>query len=458
MNSQGKPILSFWQIWNMSFGFLGIQYGFGLQQANLSPIFSYLGAEESKLAVLWLAGPITGLLIQPLIGAFSDSIWTKFGRRKPFFLIGALTGSVAVLLMPYSPYLWMAVGLFWILDASMNTAMEPYRALIGDKLNDEQRTLGFSMQTFMIAGGQILAGLMPTFLLYLGISSATDGHHIPDIVKYSFVIGVAAMLITVIWTVMTTDEYPPENLAEIKNRSAGEIAVHAFTDIFTAVKDMPKALRRIWWVKLFTWYGMPIMWQYLAASIARHCYNAPTTESPGYAEGAAKVGWAYTAMNISTVMMSFLIPAIVRRIGTRMTYAVFLALGGFGFVSMQLTDKIEFVLAAMVLVGIGWSAIITIPFVMTIRVVSPERIGVYMGLLNAFICLPQIIEMLTLGRFYDSLLKGDPRNALALAGICLILGAAACLFISKDVENDGEKAELDEFLAAETKGEALADA
>lgn len=456
MDRLKKPNLSFWQIWNMSFGFLGIQYGFGLQQANLSPIFSYLGAEESKLAVLWLAGPITGLLIQPLIGAFSDGIWTRFGRRKPFFLIGALTGSVAVLLMPYSPALWIAVGLFWILDASMNTAMEPYRALIGDKLNDEQRTLGFSMQTFMIAGGQILAGLMPTILLAIGISSATDGHHIPDIVKYSFVIGVAAMLITVIWTVATTDEYPPENLAEIKTRSAGEIAKHAFADIFSALKDMPQALRRIWWVKLFTWYGMPMMWQYLAVSIARHCYNAPTPESPGYAEGTAKVGWAFTVMNVSTVVMSFLIPAIVRKIGTRKTYAVFLMLGGLGFVSMLLTDKIEFVLAAMVLVGIGWSAIITIPFIMTIRVVSPERIGVYMGILNAFICLPQIFEMLTIGRYYDSLLAGDPRNAIALAGICLGLGALACFFIPKDVESSD--ADPDDFLSAETKGASIAGA
>lgn len=456
MDRMKKPNLSFWQIWNMSFGFLGIQYGFGLQQANLSPIFSYLGAEESKLAVLWLAGPVTGLLIQPLIGAFSDSIWTRFGRRKPFFLIGALTGSVAVLLMPYSPALWIAVGLFWILDASMNTAMEPYRALIGDKLNDEQRTLGFSMQTFMIAGGQILAGLMPTILLFIGISSATDGHQIPDIVKYSFVIGVAAMLITVIWTVSTTEEYPPENIEEIKSRSKGDIARHAFTDIIDAVVEMPRALRRIWWVKLFTWYGMPMMWQYLAVSIARHCYNAPTPESPGYSEGTAKVGWAYTVMNISTVIMSFLIPAIVRRLGTRKTYALFLILGGLGFLSMQLNEKIELVLAAMVLVGIGWSAIITIPFIMAIRVVSPERIGVYMGLLNAFICLPQIFEMVTIGRYYDSLLSGDPRNAIALAGICLILGALACFLIPKEVESSDD--DPDEFLEAETKGASIADA
>ncbi len=435
MNTQPKPMLTFWQIWNMSFGFLGIQYGFGLQQANLSPIFRYLGAEESKMAILWLAGPITGLVIQPLIGAISDGTWTGFGRRKPFFVIGALTGSVAVMLMPYSPFLWMAVGLFWILDASMNTAMEPYRALIGDKLNSKQRTLGFSVQSFMIAGGQVLSGMMPTALLYLGISSESGDHKIPDIVKYSFVIGVAAMLITVAWTASTTKEYPPENIEEFRREQAAKGGIfHAFTEIWDAVKEMPKGLKQIWWVKFFTWYGMPLMWQYLALSIARHCYDAPTPESPNFAEGSAKGGVALTVMNITTVVMAFLIPAIVRRIGTRMTYAIFLACGGLGFISMLFTNNLNFVLAGMVGVGIGWSAIITIPFIMTTSIVPPSRTGVYMGLLNAFICIPQIIEMLTVGFYYDRLLGGDARNAIVLAGICLIFGAVACLFISREVE------------------------
>ncbi len=439
MNTQKKPMLSFWQIWNMSFGFLGIQYGFGLQQANLSPIFRYLEADESKLPILWLAGPVTGLLIQPLIGAISDGTWTRFGRRKPFFVVGALVGSIAVLFMPYSPVLWVAVGLFWILDASMNTAMEPYRALVGDKLNDKQRTLGFSVQTFMIAFGQILAGLMPLVLLYFGLSSATDGKTIPDIVKYSFVIGVAAMLITMAWTAWTTTEYPPDNLEEFRQEHAKKGGIFnrillAFKEIYDAVLEMPKGLRQIWWVKFFTWYGMPLMWQYLALSIARHCYNAPTPDSPGFAEGSAQVGLAFTAMNITTVAMAFLIPTVVRQIGTRMTYAVFLVIGGLGFISMLFTNDINFVLAGMVGVGVGWSAIITIPFIMTTSIVPAHRTGVYMGILNAFICIPQIIEMLTVGFYYDTLLGGDARNALVLAGICLILGAVACLFISKDVE------------------------
>jgi maltose/moltooligosaccharide transporter len=440
MNTQRKPMLSFWQIWNMSFGFLGIQYGFGLQQANLSPIFRYLGADESKLAILWLAGPVTGLLIQPIIGAISDGTWTRFGRRKPFFLIGALTGSVAVLLMPYSSVLWMAVGLFWILDASMNTAMEPYRAMVGDKLNDSQRTLGFSVQTFMIAGGQIAAGFMPLLLLAWGVSADTQGGtHIPNIVKYSFVIGVAAMLISMAWTNFTTDEYPPDNLEEFRAEQAakggffGKIA-HAFKDIIDAVVEMPKGLRRIWWVKLFTWYGLPFMWQYLSLSIARHSFNAPSPDSPNFAEGSSYGGIAFIVMNVTTVVMAFLIPSIVKAIGTRMAYAILLVCGGIGFISMLLFTNINAVLACMVGVGIAWSAIITIPFIMTTSIVSPKRIGVYMGLLNAFICIPQIMNNLTAGLYYDTLLKGDPRNALVLCGICFILAAVACMFITKDVE------------------------
>ncbi|NOT46804.1 MAG: MFS transporter [Acidobacteria bacterium] len=440
MNTQPKPMLSFWQIWNMSFGFLGIQYGFGLQQANLSPIFRYLDADESKLPVLWLAGPITGLLIQPIIGAISDGTWTRFGRRKPFFLVGALTGSVAVLLMPYSSVLWMAVGLFWILDASMNTAMEPYRAMVGDKLNSKQRTIGFSVQTFMIAGGQIAAGVMPLLLLYSGVSGDTQGgKHIPDIVKYSFVIGVVAMLVSMAWTNFTTDEYPPDNLEEFRAEQAakggffGRIG-HAFKDIWEAVIDMPQGLRRIWWVKLFTWYGLPFMWQYLSLSIARHSFNAPSPDSPNFAEGSSWGGPAFVVMNFTTVVMAFLIPAIVKAIGTRMTYGVLLAFGGIGFISMLLFTNIYAVLACMVGVGIAWSGIITIPFIMTTSIVSPKRIGVYMGLLNAFICIPQIMNNLTAGFYYNTLLQGDPRNALVLCGICFILAAVACLFITKDVE------------------------
>ncbi|MBT0587369.1 MFS transporter [Alteromonas oceanisediminis] len=419
-----KPSLSFWQIWNMSFGFLGIQYGFGLQQANLSPIFRYHGAEEAGLPILWLAGPVTGLLIQPLIGAMSDGTWTRFGRRKPYFLFGALIASIAVMFMPYVPYLWMAVGLFWILDAGMNTAMEPYRALVGDKLNNEQRTLGYAVQTFMLAGGQMLAGLMPLIMLAVGVSAATDGNTIPDIVKYSFVIGVVAIIVSMSWTLYTTKEDPPDNIEAFKKEREGKnLFFSALVDIGGAVKNMPDEIRRLWWVKFFSWYGMPLMWQYLALSIARHSFNAPTPDSPGFAEGTANVGLAFTVMNVTTVVMSFLVPSITRKIGKKNTYALFLLVGGIGFISMLANDSLAWVLAAMCLVGIGWAGIITMPFIIAADVVDRKQMGVYMGLLNAFICLPQIISMVTIGFYYDSILMGDPRNALVLCGICLVIAA-----------------------------------
>jgi len=437
MNKTRKPSLSLFQIWNMSFGFLGIQYGFGLQQANLSPIFRYHGASESELPILWLAGPITGLLIQPLVGAYSDRTWTRWGRRKPFFLFGALLGSLAVMMMPYVPYLWMVVGLFWILDASMNTAMEPYRALIGDKLNESQHRVGFSMQAFMVAGGQILAGLMPLILLGFGVSAETDGTSIPQIVKISFVIGVIAMLITMTWTALTTQEYPPEDLEAFEREHAGKNALtETVREIWTAVSEMPLVLRRIWWVKLFTWFGLPLMWQYLGLSIARHCFNAPTPQSPGFAEGTANAGLALTVMNITTVVMSLMMPAIVHRMGARATYAVCLSSAGAGFVGMLLADTVPEVLTCMVFVGIGWASIITVPFIMTAAAVPSSRNGVYMGLLNAFICLPQILCMLSIGFVYDSLLAGDPRNALVLCGICMWLGAIATLRIPQQPNTD----------------------
>ncbi len=455
MNTQQKPRLSFWQIWNMSFGFLGIQYGFGLQQANMSPIFRYLGADEANLPILWLAGPITGLLVQPLIGAISDGTWTRFGRRRPFFVIGAIIGSVAVLAMPYSPVLWVAAGLMWILDAAMNTAMEPYRALIGDNLPKDQRTLGFSVQSFMIGAGQVLANVMPSVLAFVGIATVAASNTVPDFVKYSFVIGVAAMLITVIWTASTTDEYPPENLEEFRKEQAEKGGVWGgFREIFTAVKEMPKPMRQLWWVKFFTWYGLPLMWQYLSLSIARHCYNAPTAESSGFAEGTAMGGIGLMVMNITTVALSFFFPLIVRITGTRMTHAICLAIGGIGFISMLFTTSVYVVFGGMVLVGIAWASIITMPFVMTTAVVPAARIGVYMGLLNAFICIPQIINNLTIGLIYKPILGDDPRNALVLAGICLVLAAGCNFLISKEVETTTDS---EDILAAEVTGAKLAE-
>lgn len=439
-NALRKPTLSFWQVWNMCFGFFGIQYGFGLQQANLSPIFTYHGASYDELPMLWLAGPVTGLLIQPLVGAISDRTWTRFGRRKPFFMWGALVGSVAVLFMPYVPELWMVVGLFWMLDAAMNTAMEPYRAMVGDMINRQQRPFGFALQTFMISGGQILASLMPVIMIYFGVSAVTDGTEIPDIVKYSFVIGVVVIMLTAFWSFSATKEYPPENIEAFKAENKGKVLSSVHKDLISAFTDMPKSLKQVWWVKLATWFGLPLMWQYLSLSIAYHVYSAPTPESPGFAEGTAQGGTAFAVMHISTLVMSFFVAKTVNKFGDNKVYAFCLFVGGLGFLSMQLTTDLYLTLACMALVGVGWAGVITVPFIMCANVAPALRIGIYMGLLNAMICLPQIMEMLTIGLIFDSVLGGDPRNALALCGLLFIVGAGLALRInttadSADMEN-----------------------
>ena len=446
-----KPTLSFWQVWNMCFGFFGIQYGFGLQQANLSPIFTYHGASYDQLPLLWLAGPVTGLLVQPIIGAISDRTWSpRFGRRKPFFMWGALIGSVAVMFMPYVPELWMVVGLFWILDAAMNTAMEPYRAMVGDMVNREQRPFAFGLQTFMISGGQILASLMPVIMIAFGVSAVTDGTQIPDIVKYSFVVGVVVILITAVWSFNNTQEYPPENLEQFQKDNQGKALKSIIPDLWSALKDMPLSLRQLWWVKLATWFGLPMMWQYLSLSIAYHVYNAPTPDSPGFAEGTAQGGTAFAVMHITTIICSLFIAKTINKFTDRIVYCVTLIIGGIGFLAMQLTTDLTLTLACMALVGVGWAGVITVPFIMAANVAPVLRIGVYMGLINAMICIPQILQMTTFKPFFSTYLGGDPRNALAVCGVLFVIGGILALRIR--TEKDSAKIIADMNLDTKKEG------
>ncbi|CCH55256.1 sugar transporter [Fibrisoma limi BUZ 3] len=429
-----KPRLSFWQIWNMSFGFFGIQYGFGLQQANMSPIFRYLNADESSIPALWLAGPVTGLLIQPIIGAMSDRTWSpRWGRRKPFFLIGALITSVALFLMPNSSTLWMAASLMWILDSGLNVSMEPFRAFIGDKLNEDQRTIGFAMQSFFVGFGQTLANLMPRILPLFGLTMvATGSNSIPDITRWSFYIGAVAIVAAVLWTMYTTDEYPPDDMAafEREKREGGGI-FKAFAEVGIALREMPPTMRQLWWVKFFTWYGLPLMWQYLSLAIARHAFNAPTAQSPGFERGIEVGNDCFALFNIGCFGVSFFLPAIAKRIGRRGTHALFLTLGGLGFMSMLLGNDKSFFLIGMGFVGLAWGSILSMPYVMLSSSVPQERMGVYMGLFNGFIVVPQIINMITIPFLYDSVLGSDPRNALILCGICLLLAAGACFLVKE---------------------------
>jgi maltose/moltooligosaccharide transporter len=428
-----KGKLNFWQIWNMSFGFLGVQYAFGLQQANMSPIYRYLGADEASIPWLWLAGPITGLLVQPIIGAMSDQTWHKrWGRRRPYFMIGALLTSLALMIMPYSTELWMAASLLWLLDGAANVTMEPFRALIADKLDEEQRALGYSVQSFFVGLGQTLANTMPLILTAIGIStlaSTAEGSPIPDFVKYSFIVGAIAILLSISVTVFTTSETPPPQLNERKKSNLHQI----IREVLEALKDMPATMRRLWWVKFFTWFGLPLMWQYLSLAIARHCFDASAPGQPGFEEGVKWGNLGLATFNVFCFLFALVLPAISQKFKAQKTHAMALAIGAIGFVGMKGQHDPYMFLGAMCLVGIAWASIMSMPYVMLSQSVPEQRMGVYMGIFNMFIVVPQIISMVTIPFIYSSILQNDPLNALVLAGICLLLAG----FMSWRMRLDG---------------------
>ncbi|MDZ7880692.1 MAG: MFS transporter [Saprospiraceae bacterium] len=485
-----KPKLSFWQIWNMSFGFLGIQYGFGLQQANMSPIYRYLGADEASIPGLWLAGPLTGLLLQPIIGALSDKSWSpRWGRRKPYIFIGAIVGSIAMILMPNSSSVLMAASLMWLLDAGLNSSMEPFRAFVGDMLNNEQRPTGFSVQSFMVGFGQTLANLMAYILPLVGITMAitadqeTLSNGIPNAVRYPFYIGAAGILLTVFWTMYTTREYPPVDESykvptiftgeQKKNISFWHLAMTAFAaimggffaartggamsglmwaggifvglygvlllpvfkEILASLSEMPKVMKQLWWVKFFTWYGLPLMWQYLSLAVAKYAFDATSPEANriGFEEGSKWGGLCFAMFSITCFVISIFIPSIVKMIGSRRkTHAIFLCIGALGFFSTLLSNDKMIYLVGMGLIGLAWGSIMSMPYLMLANSVKGEKMGVYMGIFNGFICVPQFIGMLTVPLFYKTLLGDDPRNALILAGVCMLLAALACFNVDED--------------------------
>ncbi len=440
MSNKERPTLSFTQIWNMCFGFLGIQFGMGLQLANMSPIYRYLGADEHNLPLLWLAGPVTGLLVQPIIGAMGDNTWGKWGRRRPYFTIGAIIAGIALVAMPYSSAIWMAAGLMWILDAAVNSSMESFRAMVGDILPKKQQALGFSAQTFMIGAGGLIIGFLPYILSKMGVATTATSNTVPDFVKYAFIVGAIVIVGSILWTGYTTKEYPPEDLEAFKNnKSARNVLWDSLFEIFTAIKEMPLVMKQLWWVQLLVWVALPLLWQFLSLSIARHIYNAPSASDPGFSEGVSMGGIGNAIYGISPMIIAFMIPAVINRIGKRKTYAVCLILGAVGFLGMHFTSSIGIVFALCFLMGIGNAGVSTVPYVMVSAVVPAERMGVYMGLLNAFVCLPQILMMLSLPLFYENLLSGDPRNALILAGICWVIAAILCLRITRKIDFGEEK-------------------
>ena len=422
-----KPRLSFWQIWNMSFGFLGIQFGWGLQLANMSPIYKYLHAEESSLPYLWLAGPITGLIIQPIIGSMSDRTWNRLGRRRPYFLTGAILASIALFFMPDSSALWMAAGLLWILDASINITMEPFRAFVADNLPEEQRTLGFVMQSFFIGIGQTLANGLPYLFTYLGVLGVM-ATGIPLSVDYSFKIGAVVFLIAVLWTVVSSNEYPPENMEAfelMKRERKGCLA--GFAEIFSSVAEMPPTMKQLAVVQFFTWFALPCMWQFFSLAIARHVFLAPDETSPLFARATEWGGLCFAVYNVVCFVIAFLLPSLAKKTSRKTVHIIALVCGGIGLISVLFIANKWLLFASMAGVGIAWASILSMPYVMLSTAVPPARMGVYMGVFNLFIVIPQIVMSLIVPNIFNNLLGGDPRNAVVLGGISLLVAAVTVL-------------------------------
>lgn len=422
-----KPRLSFWQIWNMSFGFLGIQFGWGLQIANMSPIYKYLHAEESSLPYLWLAGPITGLIIQPIIGSMSDRTWNRLGRRRPYFLAGAILASIALFFMPDSSAVWMAAGLLWILDASINITMEPFRAFVADKLPEEQRTLGFVMQSFFIGIGQTLANALPFLFAAVGVTGVL-ATGIPLSVEYSFKIGAVVFLIAVLWTVITTQEYPPADM-EAFERMRGEKrgCLKGFAEIGSSLLEMPATMKQLAVVQFFTWFALPCMWQYFTLAIARHVFRTTDTNSPVYADAVYWGGLAFGVYNVVCFLIAFLLPAFAKITSRKAVHIIALICGGIGLISVYFVTNKWMLFASMAGVGIAWASILSMPYVMLSTAVPPARMGVYMGVFNLFIVIPQIVESLVVSNIFNNVLGGDPRNVVVLGGISLLISAVTVL-------------------------------
>jgi maltose/moltooligosaccharide transporter len=424
-----KPRLSFWQIWNMSFGFLGIQFGWGLQLANMSPIYKYLHAEESSLPYLWLAGPITGLLIQPLIGSMSDRTWNRLGRRRPYFLTGAILASIALFFMPNSSAVWMAAGMLWILDASINITMEPFRAFVADKLPEEQRTLGFVMQSFFIGIGQTLANALPYLFTALGVVGVMASG-IPLSVEYSFKIGAVVFLLAVIWTVTTTREYPPEDMAAFERMKRERKGIGAgFAEIFSSISEMPTTMKQLAVVQFFTWFALPCMWQFFGLAVARHVFLAPDEKSTLFANGTEWAGLCFAVYNVVCFAIAFLLPWLAKMTSRKGVHVISLICGGVGLISVYFVSNKWMLFASMAGVGIAWASILSMPYVILSTAVPAARMGVYMGVFNLFIVVPQIVMSLIVPNIFNNVLGGDPRNAVVLGGISLLVAAASVVVV-----------------------------
>lgn len=414
----------------MNVGFFGIQYSFGLQQSNMSPIYRYLGADEASLPLLWLAGPMTGLLVQLIIGAMSDRTLSPRGRRTPYFLVGAVLCSIALLWMPFSSALWMAAGLLWILDAGNNVTMEPYRAFVSDKLDESQHSIGFGTQSAFTGLGQTLSYLTPSLLVYFGLNrDLVNGRGIPLITVWAFIIGSVLSITSILWTVRTTKEIPlsAEERARMAALPRGMGA--SLREVAQAMREMPTTMKQLAVMKLFQWYAMFGYWQYIVLSLAATLFRTHDAASPGFREASLVNGQIGGFYNFVAFVGAFALVPFARRVGCKGTHAICLTLAGFAMLSIPTITDRTWLFVPMIGIGLAWASIMSNPYVMLAGCIPQQRVGVYMGIFNMFIVIPMMIQIFTLPLFYRAWLGGRPENVIRLAGGLTICAAVAVLFV-----------------------------
>ncbi|TDK61916.1 MFS transporter [Sapientia aquatica] len=430
-----KPKLGFWQLWNMSFGFFGIQFGFTLQNTNTSRIFSTLGANPDDLALFWLAAPLTGLLVQPIIGYLSDNTWHAYwGRRRPFFFLGAILAAITLFLMPNSSALWMAVLVLWLMDSAINISMEPFRAFVGDKLSVEQQTAGFAMQTFFIGCGGVIAGLLPTlFTDYLGISNTPVNGAIPDTVRYAYYVGGTIYLIAVMWTVFFSSENPPENLEQFKKeRQQNKGWTKAFVEIIGGFTKMPKTMVQLAVVQFFTWFSLYAMWVYTTPAVASIVFHSNDAQSAAFQEGGNWVGVMFALYGGVSALAAFILPIFARFTSRKVVHMACLAIGGISLISFLMITSKTIILLPMVGVGIAWASILTMPYAILAGALPANKMGYYMGLFNFFVVIPQAIAGVVLGGLLKNFFNNQAVGIIALGGACMVVAGLLTLLVKDD--------------------------
>lgn len=425
MQALAKPRLSLLRIVEMNIGFFGLQFSFGLQQANMGPIYGFLGADEATMPLLWLAGPMTGLIIQPIVGAMSDRTRSRLGRRTPYFLVGAVICSLALFLMPHSSALWMAASLLWILDAGNNITMEPYRAYVADRLAEDQRPAGFLVQSAFTGMAQTMAYLSPSLLAGVVDRNLLDANGIPAIVRLAFVIGAVLSISTILWSVLRVRELPLDE-AEMAAMAARPLTLRAtLGEIRDAITEMPRPMRQLALAMLCQWYAMFVYWQFITFALARSLFGTSDAGSQAFRDAtltAQQLGAFYNFIAFAAALA--LIP-VVRRLGARSVHMACLTASGLAMLAIPQLGGMTALMVAMLGIGLGWAGMMGNTYVMLADVIPPERTGIYMGVFNLFIVIPMLIETLTMPLIYGTLLDADPRNALLLAGVLMLCGAAA---------------------------------